>query len=227
MDTYFHIAGVGYENESLGVDKEVNTVMTNVVGFTRMVDTAFRYFRDECGGKGCIAAITSVAGTNGIGRLASYSSSKRYQQTYLRALNQLANIQKLKIKFTDIRPGWIRTPLLDDDKRYPMCMTLDNVVPKVIRAVERQRRVTVVDWRWNILTGLWRMIPNCVWVRMPVKVAEKATPVEEKVNVMEKEEGELLPPPAEAAPAPADVPQDKAETAEAADTAGLLPPAEE
>ena len=75
MDVYFHIAGIGYGNDELEVDKEVATMQTNVVGFTRMVDTAFRYFRDERAGFGQIAAITSVAGTNGLGHLAAYSAS--------------------------------------------------------------------------------------------------------------------------------------------------------
>lgn len=174
MDTYFHVAGIGYENPDLRTDKETRTLLTNVVGFAHMVDTAYRYFRDECHGRGCIAAITSVAGTNGIGRLASYSASKKFQQTYLRALNQLSNIQKLHIRFTDIRPGWVKTPLLEDDRKYPMCMTLDTAVPKVMDALRRKPRVSVVDWRWNILVGLWRLIPNALWVKLPISVSQPA-----------------------------------------------------
>ncbi len=79
MDVYFHVAGIGYDSDGLDIGKEVATMQTNVVGFTRMVDAAFRYFRDECAGVGRIAAITSVAGTNGIGHLAAYSASKKFQ----------------------------------------------------------------------------------------------------------------------------------------------------
>lgn len=193
MDVYFHIAGIGYGNDELEVDKEVATMQTNVVGFTRMVDTAFRYFRDERAGFGQIAAITSVAGTNGLGHLAAYSVSKRFQQTYLRALNQLATIQKLHIKFTDIRPGWIRTPLLDDDRNYPMIMQLPYAVPRIIRAIRRRRRVSVVDWRWNILVGLWRLIPNSLWVRLPVPVETIASRNQQHLNAAEASYGDLQP----------------------------------
>lgn len=197
MDTYFHVAGVGYENDDLHPDRETRTLMTNVVGFTRMVDTAFRYFRDECDGKGCIAAITSVAGTKGIGTLAAYSASKRFQQTYMQALEQLSHLLGLHIRFTDIRPGWVRTPLLDDRKNYPMCMTVDDVVPNVLRAIGR-RRVAVVDWRWNILVGLWRLIPNALWVRVPFKAYLPSAPrhtaaessAHEQKQVAESESGE-------------------------------------
>lgn len=182
MDTYLHVSGVGFANENLEPKKELLTLETNVVGFARMVGYAFRYFRDQRGGFGHIAAVTSVAGTNGLGRLASYSSSKCFDQCYLRALSQLCTIKGLHIKFTDIRPGWVRTPLLDDDHEYPMTMTVGEAAREVIGAVRSKRRVKVFDWRWNILVGLWRLIPNWLWVRLPVPVDTIASPVEEKQN---------------------------------------------
>ena len=39
VDLYFHSSGIGYQNPDLVLDKELNTVMTNALGFTRMVDT--------------------------------------------------------------------------------------------------------------------------------------------------------------------------------------------
>lgn len=185
MDVYFHSAGIGYENSALNLRDELNTMETNVIGFTRMLVTAYRYFRDT-GIKGQIAAITSVAGTNGIGRLASYSSSKRFQQTYMRALNQLATIDGADVRFTDIRPGWIRTPLLNPDEQYPMTMTLPYAIPKILRAIQRRKRVAVIDWRWNILVGLWRLIPNALWVKMPIQIATKTKSAEqEELNIAE------------------------------------------
>lgn len=172
IDSYLHAAGIGFENEALNIAKDTDTLKTNVIGFTRMVDTAFRYFR-ETGRRGQIAAITSVAGTNGIGRLASYSASKRFQQTYLRALNQLATIQGVNVKFTDLRPGWVRTPLLNPDKVYPMTMSMEEAVPKLTKAMLSKKRVAVVDRRWAILVALWRMIPNALWVKLPMAVSSK------------------------------------------------------
>lgn len=170
IDTYFHVAGVGYENESLDLRQELATMQTNVVGFCRMMVTVYRYFR-ETGRRGQIAAITSVAGTNGIGQLASYSSSKRFQQTYMRALNQLATIEGVDVRFTDIRPGWIRTPLLNPDRKYPMTMTVPYAVARITRSLLSECRVAVIDWRWNILVGLWRLVPNCLWVKIPVQIS--------------------------------------------------------
>lgn len=170
MDLYCHVAGVGFDNVNLETEAEIKTLEVNAVGFTRMVDTAFRYFRDANGGEGRIAAITSVAGTNGIANMASYSATKAYQQVYLRALRQLVRVEKLKITITDIRPGWIRTPLIAPDERPAMEMQPDYAVKRIGRAVEHGGRVRVVDWRWNLIVGLWRMVPNWLWERLPLRI---------------------------------------------------------
>lgn len=181
MDIYFHVAGIGYENEALITEHDTATAQTNVVGFTRMIDTAFRYFRSH-GRRGRIAAVTSVAGTNGIGELASYSASKKYQQTYLTALDQLARMQGLDISFTDIRPGWIRTPLLNPDRIYPMTMTLDHAVVGIVKAIIARKRVCIVDWRWNLLVRAWSLLPDRLWELLPIRVSTQATFAEDKAD---------------------------------------------
>ncbi|MDE6681939.1 MAG: SDR family NAD(P)-dependent oxidoreductase [Muribaculaceae bacterium] len=170
MDIYFHVSGIGYSNPAMEPEREVEIIATNACGFARMISTAYRYFRDN-GGRGQIVALTSVAGTNGIGQMAAYSASKKFDQTYLVAMEQLALEENLDIRFTDIRPGWVRTPLLSDEKEYPMEMTLDYVVPQVIRAIVKHPRVAVIDWRYNILVGLWRLIPNFLWTKMSITMA--------------------------------------------------------
>ena len=167
MDIYFHVAGIGYDNPGLDPEREADIIDTNSTGFARMVSAAYRYFRDN-GVKGQIAAVTSVAGTNGIGEMSAYSASKRMAQTYLVALEQLAHKERCDVAFTDIRPGWIKTPLLHEGRKYPLEMTLDYAVPGMLRAIARKRRVAVIDWRWNLMVGLWRMVPNCIWTRMNV-----------------------------------------------------------
>lgn len=169
MDVYFHVSGIGYDNPGLDPQREAEIILTNAVGFARMVSTAYRYFRDNSR-SGRIAAVTSVAGTNGIGEFSAYSASKKCAQTYLVALEQLANIEGVDISFTDIRPGWIRTPLLHDGERYPMEMNLEEVTPQIIRAIVRRQRVAVINWRWALLVGLWRLLPDCLWTRVKLKM---------------------------------------------------------
>ena len=92
-DLLLHCAGIGYNNPQLDAAREIATAETNTVGFTRIIDTAFDYFRRQGGGH--LAAISSIAGTKGLGAAAAYSASKRYQNTYLDALAQLSRMQRL------------------------------------------------------------------------------------------------------------------------------------
>lgn len=167
MDMYFHSSGIGYQNANLDADIELNTLETNGTGFTRMVGAAFRYFRDK--GKGHIAVISSIAGTKGLGIAPAYSATKRFQNTYIDALEQLASMKKLDIRFTDIRPGFVATNLLNDGKKYPMLMKTDYTARLIVKALNRKKRIAVIDWKYRILVFFWRLIPRCVWKRMSVK----------------------------------------------------------
>ena len=151
MDLYFHASGIGKQNRDLQTDIEMRTVDTNAMGFTRMVDTAFNYLASHGGGH--IAAISSIAGTKGLGPAPSYSATKAFQNTYLQALEQLANARRLNIRFTDLRPGFVDTPLLDGDNHFPMMLRPQQVAKEMVEAIERRRHVRVIDWRWRIITA--------------------------------------------------------------------------
>lgn len=167
MDIYFHVAGIGYSNPCLDPEKEVKIFETNTSGAVRCVCTAYRYFRNHHL-RGHIAVLTSVAGTNGLGHLSAYSASKGGLQKWLVSLEQLSHNTKAGITFTDIRPGWIDTPLLQPGAEYPLCMSTEYVVPRILKAIIRKKRVAVVDWRWNIIAGLWRLIPNALYTRLNI-----------------------------------------------------------
>ena len=166
VDLYFHAAGMGFYNPDLDNDKEMATVATNAEGFTRCVDCVFR--RMAANGGGHIAAITSIAQTKGIGMAPSYSATKRYQTTYLTALEQLSKIRRLGISFTDIRPGFVNTDFLRGDT-YPMLMKPDFVADKAYKATIKCRRVATIDWRYRLLVAAWRLLPRPLWVRLNIQ----------------------------------------------------------
>ncbi len=170
MDIYFHVAGIGYENIDLDPETEVRIFETNTVGFARCVATAWQYFRRN-NIKGQIAAVTSVAGTNAIGHIAAYAASKTANQKWLLGLQQLSRLTGAGIAVTDIRPGWITTDLLDDGARFPLQMEPSYVVPQILRAIVRRKKVAVIDWRWNVVVGLWRLIPNSIVRRLDLRRA--------------------------------------------------------
>ena len=148
---YLHVSGVGRQNMALDADKELTTVQTNA-------------FRDE----GHIAVVSSIAGTKGLGAAPAYSATKAFDATYIEALEQQAHMRGKNIHFTDIRPGFVRTALLGDGRRYPLLMSPEAVARAIVGAVLHRRHVVVIDWRYRLLTALWRCVPRWLWRRMKV-----------------------------------------------------------
>lgn len=163
IDLYFHASGVGKQNADLQKDIEMNTVETNAMGFTRMIDTVFNVMKAQGGGH--IAVISSIAGTKGLGPAPSYSATKAFQNTYIQALEQLTNAQRLNISFTDIRPGFVDTPLIEGSN-FPMQLSVEKAAKLIVLAIHRRKHVAVIDWKYRMLVTAWRLIPNCIWRRL-------------------------------------------------------------
>lgn len=165
MDVFLLCSGIGSQNRLLEIEIELITIQTNAAGFSRMVITAWQYFRQQ--GYGHIAAVTSIAGTKGLGIAPSYSATKRYQNTYLDALAQLSRMENLSIGFTDIRPGFVQTALLKND-RYPMLMHPDKVARQIVSAIAKKKRRIVVNWRYAVLVYGWKLLPQWLWERLRI-----------------------------------------------------------
>ena len=161
MDLFFYSSGIGKQNRTLEPDIELNTFNTNAMGFARMIGEAYRYFAER--GEGHIAAITSIAGTKGLGPAPSYSATKAMQNVYLQALEQQSNARGLKIRFTDIRPGFVDTALLSGDFRYPMMLRPEKVARQIVRALKSKRHIQIIDWKYTLLTACWRRLPRPLW----------------------------------------------------------------
>ena len=91
-------------------------------------------FRDSYGWSMPPITILSNAGQRAYSRNQLHSRHQRdwdpplpiqrpngFKTPIMDALDQLAHMNKLHISFTDIRPGFVATPLLKDDK-YPLLM---------------------------------------------------------------------------------------------------------
>jgi short-subunit dehydrogenase len=167
MDVFLLSSGIGKQNPTLETGLELATAATNVEGFIRMTNAAFHYFEQQ--GHGHLAVISSIAGTKGLGAAPAYSATKGFQNIYMDALDQLARMKKLNIRFTDIRPGFVATPLLNNQKKYPMLMEAPIVALDIVSAIEKKKRVAIIDWKFRLLVGFWRLIPKWIWLRLPIR----------------------------------------------------------
>ena len=158
VDTILLVSGIGSA-----------TAETNVVGVTRMIDAAFNYLKSHGGGH--IGAVSSIAGTKGLGIAPAYSATKRFQNTYIQCLAQLSAMTSANITFTDIRPGFVDTDLLRSGN-YPMLMRPEKTARMIVDALRRKKRVATIDWRYRLLVAVWRMIPDCIWERAEIQTKQ-------------------------------------------------------
>ena len=165
VDLFVNVAGVGFQNPTLDPKVEKHTFDVNGYGFMRMVGWAYNYFKRE-EREGQIAIVSSIAGTMPLGTAAAYSATKRMQSHYLTALAQLARMERVNVKFTDIRPGFAATDILNPNKHYPMMMSKEYAGRLATKAILKKRRVAIIDWKFAILTLFWSLIPRCVWERL-------------------------------------------------------------
>ena len=169
VDLILHSSGIGYQNTALDMERELAIVETNALGMTRIVGAAFNYLAERPDHEAHLAVISSIAGTRGLGAAPAYSASKRFVNHYLECLQQLCTIRRLRhIHLHDIRPGFVRTPLLADGHHYPLQLDPRRVAESIVRGIRHNRSVITIDWRYRLLTALWRLIPRWLWVKMRV-----------------------------------------------------------
>lgn len=165
-----YASGIGKQNPSLDETIEINTVKTNCEGMVRIVDHFLNYVKNDSSytsnSRAHIAVISSIAGTEGMGSAPAYSATKRMQSTYLTALSQHCRMYNIHARFTDIRPGFVATAILNPDKHYPMLMSLDKAADIIMGGIKHRRRIITFDWRFKLITLFWRIIPRPLWERL-------------------------------------------------------------
>lgn len=171
-DLLLYASGIGKQNPTLDIDIESNTVMTNSWGMVRIVDHFVNYVKQNSTydnrHKAHIAVISSVAGTTGMGSAPAYSATKSMQSSYLTALSQYVRMESIPAHFSDIRPGFVATEILNPEKRYPMLMSVDKAARCILRGLKRKRRIIIFDWRFKLIVGFWRLIPRALWERLTI-----------------------------------------------------------
>lgn len=168
-DLFLHVSGIGLQNPGMDEEKELSVVRTNCEGMVRILSRFINYVK-SCGEygphrKAHIGVVTSLAGTKGMGISAAYSASKKMQSTYVSALVQLSRMEKLPLTFSDIRPGFVDTAILNPSRHYPMKIPVDKAADIIVRGLSRRQRTITFDWRFRWIGRIWRCIPTWLWER--------------------------------------------------------------
>lgn len=162
-DVIVYNSGVGIFNKHLDYAPEYQTIRVNVAGFVETATWAYRYFRANGGGH--IVGVSSVAAIRGTGTAPAYAASKAFMASYMEGLRQKAHRDKKGVCITDIRPGFVDTPMTKQNKGMFWVTTPERAALQMKAAIEAKKRVAYVTKRWALVAFMLRLVPRFIYDR--------------------------------------------------------------
>ena len=150
-------AGMGLTNHQLDSQYELQTIDTNVSGFTVMMNAAFKYFKER--GHGQIIGISSIAALLGNSGAPAYNASKAFVSNYMDGMRSKAHKENLDITITDIRPGFVATELTDGQKGMFWVASAEKAAEQIIDATKKKKTIAYITKRWSLIALFIKLIP--------------------------------------------------------------------
>jgi short-subunit dehydrogenase len=157
VDLIVQSSGVGFVNPKLNWDKENQTILTNVLGVTKLYTLSYNLFKEQQFGH--LVGITSIASIRGSRAAPVYFASKAYQKSYLEGLYiKTKSIKSKKVFITEIRPGFVDTPMALGENVFWMVPVV-KAATQIYTAIKKKKRVAYVSKRWQIIAIILKIMP--------------------------------------------------------------------
>ncbi len=134
-----------------------NLYDVNVLSNHAILEILLPRFKEQGGGK--IVFISSLASLFCMPSSKVYSSSKRALNAYAEGLRY--KYKKDNIKVVNILPGFIKSELTDkNDFNMPFLLETEDGVKRIIRAIEKEKRVYPFPFRFYLIIRLLNLLPH-------------------------------------------------------------------
>lgn len=153
VDLIILSAGTGYINSTLDFKKELNTIKTNIEGWTACAD--WIYNRLQTQGFGHMVTITSVGGLKAEPSAPAYSATKAYQINYTKALQEKS--KDTNILVSEVRPGLTDTQMAKGDGLF-WVMPVKKVTNQIVSGISKRKSTIIVTKRWKFISFLLKLI---------------------------------------------------------------------
>ena len=163
LDLLIFCAGTGNLNKNLGFEVENKANKLNVLAFTEIADWSYRFFEKQRYGH--FMAITSISGLFGSRIAPAYHAAKSYQIIYLEGLRQKARKSGLPIYVTDIRPGFVETPMTKGRKMFWVAKK-EIAAKQIFDLIKKKRSCGYVTKRWIIVAIIIKILPSWIRIRL-------------------------------------------------------------
>jgi short-subunit dehydrogenase len=115
-------------------------------------------------GRGHLAAVSSLAAYMGFPGESAYCASKAAVNVYMEGLR--IQLRSRGIFVTTICPGFIATPMTAvNEFKMPWLMSAEKAALKIVRALEKRRKVYNFPWQTTLFTKISAWMPDWVIAR--------------------------------------------------------------
>jgi short-subunit dehydrogenase len=156
MDIIVLNSGIGWSYPTL--QQEIETIQVNIAGFVNLSNYSVEYFKQH--GKGQLAGISSVASLRGSPVATVYSASKAFISSYMEGLRFRFSKKKIHIDVTDIRPGFVLTPMTEKNKGMFWVASPEKAAVQIFEAIINKKEIAYITRRWRIISWFYKSAPD-------------------------------------------------------------------
>jgi short-subunit dehydrogenase len=149
-------AGVGFQKATAA--QEMATIDINVRGFLGLARWSYDYFKTQKSGH--IVGISSIAAVRSSPYAPEYHASKAFMSSYMEGLRFRSKKAFRHITITDIRPGYVDTPLTKGQKGMFWVASSIKAAAQIADAIERKAGVAYITKRYQLLAWLLKLLPD-------------------------------------------------------------------
>ncbi len=163
VDLVIVSAGTGHHNPELEPALELETINTNVSGFTTIAGAAYNHFKKNK--KGHLVGISSILTLRGNAGAPAYNASKAFMSNYMEGLRLKALKENLDIHITDIRPGYVDTAMAEGDHMFWVAPP-EKAAKQIVDAIKSNKSCAYITKRWRLIAWLMRIAPNFLYKKL-------------------------------------------------------------
>lgn len=163
LDLLIANAGIGYKFKTKVPDFEwsYKMVHVNFLGVMYAFEAALEVMIPR--GKGQLAAVSSIAGYNGLPGVSAYSATKAAVTKYCESLH--LDLRQFNINVTTICPGFVETPLTASNKHaMPFLVKAPKAAYLIARAIDKKKMIYAFPFFFSTFVRIIGMLPR-TWYR--------------------------------------------------------------
>ena len=157
-------SAIGGMNQHFKWNRTLDVINVNVIGFSAMLNVAYRYFRKRR--EGHIVGISSIAAVHGSAMSPGYNASKAFVSNILQGIRQQAISQGIPITITDIKPGFVQTDIIKGVEDTFWVASVEKASKQIFKAIMKKKEHVYITKRWRLFAWFLKLMPDYILARL-------------------------------------------------------------